>query len=317
MKLKGRDDVISENNADGDLAYIGVYSSRICNQACVYCFESAGEKAVDETTLEERKRVIDEAKELGAKAMFIAGAGEPTLDPVIKPFLKYTCNSGLTTLLFTNGTLIDRYLARFMFEHDVTPVVNLESLDKKIHNALTGRDWAYQKTMEGINNLLATGYGEVEHGLTRIGVAALYTKQNMQGLGELKEWCQSKGILLLVDWLAINGRALGNMDEVKPKAEEVLYYKNTLDLNEECAGNVTSGDCLLWRYGLTIDHLGYARPCPERETKAIGNIRNKSLRELNCIKNQLFPKKAGFYTCIFKDKAYNELSNVPKSPPLS
>ncbi len=304
MKLKGRDDLISAANFDGDLVYIGIYTSRICNQACIYCFESAGEKASGETTLDERKRVIDEAKELGARALFIAGAGEPTLDPMLKPFLRHAYDRGLTTLLYTNGTLINRDLAHFMFEHDVTPVVNLESLDKKIHNALTGRDWAYQRTMEGISNLLATGYGKVELGLTRIGAAALYTKQNMRGLGELKDWCQSKGILLMVDWLAIKGRVLANVEEIKPKTEEILYYKNLLNLTEECAGNVASGDCLFWRYGLTIDHFGYARPCPERDTKAIGNIRIKSLRELNRIKKQLFPKKAGCYTCVFKDKAY-------------
>lgn len=32
MKLKGRDDLISESNSDGNLVYIGIYSSRICNQ---------------------------------------------------------------------------------------------------------------------------------------------------------------------------------------------------------------------------------------------------------------------------------------------
>lgn len=304
MKLKGRDDIISKSISDGDLVYIGIYSSRICNQACIYCFESAGEKAFGETTLEERKRVIDEAKKLGAKAMFIAGAGEPALDPVLKPLLEYVYNRGLTTLLYTNGTLINRELARFMYDHDVTPIVKLESLDMEVHNTLTGREWSYQKTMDGISHMLSTGYGKIENGFTRIGVAALYTKLNLGGLRKLKDWCLSKGILFMVDWLAIKGRALENEAEIKPKSEEIIHCRKLLNLKEESAGNVVSGDCIFWRYGLTIDHFGYARPCTEVETKSIGNIRKFSLRELKEIKNRLFPKKVGCYTCIFKDKAY-------------
>lgn len=307
MKLKGRDDLISEGNSDGDLVYIGIYTSRICNQACIYCFESAGEKATGETTLEERKRTIDEAEELGARAMFIAGAGEPTLDPLFAPLLRYAYKKKLTTLLYTNGTLINRDMARFFYAYDVTPIVKLESLDKKVHNTLTGREWSYRKTMAGISNLLSSGYGKIQNGYTRIGVAALYTKPNLKGLQKLKDWCLSKGILLMVDWLAMKGRAFENETEIKPKTEEILYHKNLLNLDEESAGNVVTGNCIFWRYGLTIDHFGYARPCTEMETRTIGNIREFSLMKLNEIKNQLFPKRSGCFTCIFKDTHYRNL----------
>ncbi|MFC1648673.1 radical SAM protein [Nanoarchaeota archaeon] len=304
MKLKGRDGIMTPEHKDGDLVFLGIYTSKRCNLKCLYCFEDAGKESDNETTLEEKISMIEQGIEMGAKVLFIAGAGEPTIDSQFRSVVEHSYKRGLTTLVYTNGTIIDSGLAQFMFGHDVTPVVKIESLHEDIHDELVGRKWGYQRAMQGINSLLAAGYGDVRDEFTRIGIAAVYTRLNMHGLLDLKEWCEQISIKLMVDWMLIRGRAGDSEDLLKPTAAEIIQVGERF--GEESAGDILQGNCIFWRYGITIDQAGYARPCTGFPTKLIGNIRKSSLEELNRIKNERFPKRCGLYTCFFKDEAYRK-----------
>lgn len=310
LQLRHRDTIDFSKGNEGDLVYIGVYTEQACNLKCKYCFESAplqpGER---ETTLDERRNTISQARDLGAEILLITGAGEPLVDKTTFPMIEHAYNLGMGTLLYTNG-LEDKSVrrsrsispenAKFLYEHDVTPIVKLESLNQEAHDYLTDVNGSHEKALEAIQTLREQGYNNVDNGVTRLGIAALYTTRNLEDLFELKEWCDSQSIKFLVDVIGVHGRAKQNT-HIVPTMQEIINARQQMGREsgiDEC------GYCTFWKYGLIIDHAGEARHCTEISTRDIGNIRDFSVEELLKRKNEMYPSKKGEFTCPLKEGFY-------------
>lgn len=308
LKLKYRDTIDFSKKNFGDLVYIGVYTSKQCNLECKYCFENSGKFTRRETTLTEKLNIISQAKKLGAKVLFIAGAGEPLIDKDLFPMIQYTYDLKMGILLYTNGLKgknnniqpISKQSAKFLYEHDVVAIVKLESLNPKIHDCLTGVKGSHKKVMKSLNILRDVGYSKVKNNITRLGIAALYTKLNLKELPKLKQWCDDKNIKLCVDILGVHGRAKQNIDII-PTKQEILAIQNQMGRE---SGIAASGECIFWKYGIIIDHEGEARFCSEIITNDIGNIRKLSLKKLLDVKNKKYPSKPGEFTCPLKSAHY-------------
>ena len=61
--------------------------------------------------------------------------------------------------VFTNGTLIDAEKAERMAALKVMPYVKLYSTRSWVHDQMVGRQGAWKKALDGIDNLVAAGYG--------------------------------------------------------------------------------------------------------------------------------------------------------------
>lgn len=308
LKLKHRDTIDFTKKNFGDLLYIGVSTSRSCNLKCKYCFENSSKPDSNETTLNERLDIISQAKQLGAEVLLIAGAGEPLVDENLFPMIKHAYNLKMGSLIYTNGlenkngkiVSISNETAEFLYSHNVTVMVKMESLNPSTHDCLTNTKGSHEKVMQSIKTLRNTGYSEVEDNITRLGVAALYTKQNLKELPKLKKWCKEKNMKLCVDVLGVHGRAKNNINIV-PTKQEILTIQKQMGRE---SGIAASGECIFWKYGIIIDHQGDARFCTEIITNDIGNIKNKTLKELLEIKNRKYPSKPGEFTCQLKAAHY-------------
>jgi len=299
--LHGIDDV--ELSKKG-LNFINLEMTKLCNLQCMYCFEDSGEADLDELSLEEKQSVLIQAKELGAKSLIISGAGEPLLDPDFKTTIKYAYALGMTSVIYTNGTLIDSDMVNLFYTHDCTPILKLDSLKSKIHDTLTGVSGTHAKAMNAIKLLLAKGFGSSGLGdecMTKIATATLYLKQNLQEISSIIEWAEDKGIKPTVDFLGVHGRAKRNESILKPTLDEIFSVQQLGRGESVCQ---FQEPCKLWKYGILISNKGYAKYCSEIATEKIGNIREYSLSELLERKIRLFPAKAGSYTCPLKEKAY-------------
>jgi len=97
-----------------------------CNLTCSGCYAraSAGSKAVAEITPERFSAIIGEADRLGTRIVFLAG-GEPLLR---KDLIHLAATHKKTEfLLFTNGTLLDDSMVRFLHGHrNIFPVFSVE-----------------------------------------------------------------------------------------------------------------------------------------------------------------------------------------------
>lgn len=123
LLLHGIDDIKAKRPKD--LLFIGLDLTKACNLRCRYCFERSDRANKNEITLKEKKNILDQAVKLGAKSLVIAGAGEPLLDKDFKKIIRYAHKLGLVSVVYTNGTLIGKKMAKFMFGHNVTPIVKL------------------------------------------------------------------------------------------------------------------------------------------------------------------------------------------------
>ncbi len=309
LGLKNLDDIPFERDYEiGNLGIIGINTSASCNLRCAYCPENSGLKLEGETTLEERKSILDQAKLLGARIMLVAGTGEPLIDPDFLPTVEYAYNLGFGTLLYSNGLEgnspsevkpLSQEAANFIFWHNVTPIIKLESLIEFHHDFLTNVPGSHKAAMESLTRLQKAGYGEIdENAITRIGLAALYTQINKSDLDQLKRWCEFRGIKFNVDL----PRIYGNLSKNKHLVPD---FFEAVESTQESA--VRFKGCAVRKYGLVIDHLGNARFCAETATGEIGNIREKSLVELLEIKNRKYPAICEFTIagcCFLKLESY-------------
>jgi len=309
LNLRHRDTIDFSKKNFGDLVYIGVYTSQSCNLRCKYCFEDSAQPGKRETTLQEKLSTISQGRDLGAEVLLVTGAGEPLVDESLFPMIEQAYNLGMGTLLYTNGLEgkcvkdarpISEQSAKFLYDHDVTAILKLESLNPETHDYLTSVKGSHEKVMESFRRMQGAGYGDLEGNVTRLGAAALYTLSTLEELPDLKEWCDEQGIKLCVDVIGVHGRAERNKDIV-PTKEQILAVQSKMGRE---SGIAASGDCIFWKYGLIIDHEGDARFCTEIDTDDIGNIREHSLKELLDIKNTKYPSRPGEFTCPLKSAHY-------------
>jgi MoaA/NifB/PqqE/SkfB family radical SAM enzyme len=280
---------------DGKLSFIGIDLSRACNLKCGYCFSDAGRADENELSLKERIGILDNAYDMGAQSLNIAGAGEPLVDKDFEPLIAHANQLGLVSVVYTNGLRIDERMADFMYSHGVTPVVKLESLDAGIHDELTGINGSHGRVINALEHLLDAGF-EPKDSVTRLGVAALYTAKNLAGLPALAEWCMEKGIRPVFDFLSPSGRINDDGNDLLPNFEDAL------DVHAKIFGGRPKHKkpCIVWRYGLVIGNTGEAKYCTGVNVD-IGNIRNTSLQELLDLKNSLFPAQKGINVCPLKE----------------
>lgn len=78
-----------------------------CNANCPICYLDA-KRHVQELTESEIVELIDKARELGARTVYVPGEGEPTLDDAFLSMLHYAEKRSLRVIIFTNGVLLCR-----------------------------------------------------------------------------------------------------------------------------------------------------------------------------------------------------------------
>lgn len=133
------------------------------------------------------KKIIDECKSMGAKAVFLGGFGEPLMDPLLAERVRYVKGQGLFCNFISNGSLWDEAQARDFIEAGLDEV----------------RFSFYGQTKEV--------YEEVHRGLN-----FEVTRRNIYRLIDLKKKLASKTPSILVYFLAMNN----NHDQVDWFREE-------------------------------------------------------------------------------------------------
>ena len=101
-----RDDVAAyvEENKKRSLIMLVMMLTGACNADCEICFTDRRRKP-DELEPDQRDRVLRQARELGARFVYVPGEGEPTIDSGFWQFLDTCREIGLHAVMFTNGIL--------------------------------------------------------------------------------------------------------------------------------------------------------------------------------------------------------------------
>src|SRR3989338_8386082 len=115
---------------EDELSYVVMNLPFGCNYSCSKCYRDDN-KSSDSIDLDTRLKVISQAKDLGARVLCIPGEGEPLTNRDLTMQLIDHANAvGLISILYTNGSFLNRDTVDKLFNKKVTLITSLDSLKK-------------------------------------------------------------------------------------------------------------------------------------------------------------------------------------------
>ncbi len=292
------------------LLFLGLTLSRHCNYRCRYCAQEAGHAAPQELSSETLRDLIAQGYQLGAKSVILAGAGEPLLDPAFPSVVETASEFGLTTVLYTNGSAVTARTAKFLYSHDVSVCIKLDTFSETRFNWLAGHANGFRLTLRGLDHLLDAGYADTTRrydstNVVRLAANAVVTRGNLPDLISVAEYCGKRNIKIFFDNLSLVGRAAQNWQELMTPPSDYLQVcaeVNTALGYEAVGHSLDRADaCILWKHGIVIYLDGEARVCyDDPATPRIGSIYENSLLELTRIKQSLHPPQPSQGDCPLK-----------------
>ncbi|MFB3892136.1 MAG: radical SAM protein [Phycisphaerae bacterium] len=128
-----------------------------CNLACKHCYQDSQRKSLaDELTLDEKLDLVDQMGAAHMPMLAISG-GEPTLSPDLVPVLERGRKFGMHLTIATNGTTMTRDRAAELAAAGLRYVeISLDSVHPERHDAFRGAPGLWQRTVEGMKNVVAT-----------------------------------------------------------------------------------------------------------------------------------------------------------------
>jgi radical SAM protein with 4Fe4S-binding SPASM domain len=188
-----------------------------CNLQCKHCYSTSGKMGKNELTTNQAKRAIDTFDRAGVTILAFSG-GEPLVRPDIFELTKYAHEKGLYVALATNGTLITSEKAKKMIHAGIQFVqISLDGANPETHETFRGIKGAFNKTIEGIKNCVATELF--------VEVSTTVTKHNYKELPAIVDLSEKLG----ADWfMAFNfvptgrGKDMVETDLSPSQREEML-----------------------------------------------------------------------------------------------
>lgn len=164
-----------------------IYTNYDCNLKCSYCVAKSGPNAPRRALgMENVRRLVDEAVELGFEHIFFTG-GEPFLLNDIYEMLAYSSarikTTVLTNAMLLRGLRLEKLCA--IANENLIVQVSLDGGRPEDHDAYRGPG-TWEKTVEGIKLLQAAGF--------RVRVGTTETPVNSAHLDKLCEFHRSIGI---------------------------------------------------------------------------------------------------------------------------
>ncbi len=174
-ELKG---IYDETLGNGHLFIIKLDVTNRCNLNCIYCYSKKDSAEMD------RKHIFRLADSFRHGRIELMG-GEPMIRKDIFEIISHIKSRGLTCTLFTNGTLISADAAKKLKGSELDhAIVSLISDKKEVHDEITEKKGSFEKTVDGIKNLVAAGI--------RTYAITVVNSANVRRLKEINEF--SKGL---------------------------------------------------------------------------------------------------------------------------
>ncbi len=267
----------------GALLTMELELTRACNLVCKYCYASSGQPLQGELDYSELTDVVRQAQDLGARRIIILGGGEPLLYPQLRGLIGHMHNLGLKMDIFTNGTLLTREWAEFLYMNHVSVNVKFNSAKPEVQDYLAGRRGTHTSIQEALDNLHQAGYPDDEH---RLGIETVMCRQNKDELPDIWRWARTHKYIPYVEMLTPQGRLQEHQELAITPQEAYAVFETIRQIDEKEFGHVWTStpplvgeNCRRHTYSCLVDSLGFVSPCPGVDVK-VGNIRERSLKDL-------------------------------------
>lgn len=160
--------------------------TRRCNLKCVHCYAQAKDvEFKDELSTEEGKALIDDLAAFGSPVILFSG-GEPTMRKDLPELAAYAREKGMRAVISTNGTLIDKSLAKKLKDVGLSYVgISFDGV-RETNDKFRGVKGAFDAALEGLHNCQAEGI--------KVGLRFTINKQNVRDIPAIFDLLEEENI---------------------------------------------------------------------------------------------------------------------------
>jgi len=192
-----------------------------CNLRCIHCLSDSGPKRNGELSTEECFQVIDALAAMKV-FQFNIGGGEPFMRPDFLELMDYAHQKGMVTCISTNGTLIDKAIARRLDNKLVYIQVSLDGATPTSNDAIRGR-CSFQKATQALQYLRQR---DIE-----VSINTVLTQSSFTELDQLKELAASFGAKLRISRFRPSGRGKQSWTQLNVDREQLVAFSKWLAEN--------------------------------------------------------------------------------------
>jgi 12,18-didecarboxysiroheme deacetylase len=147
---------------------------RRCNLKCVHCYAQSRDIAYkNELTTQQGKDLIDDLAQFGTPVILFSG-GEPLMREDLPELAQYARQKGMRAVISTNGTLIDKKMAKVLKEIGLSYVgVSLDGM-RETNDKFRGVKGAFDLALAGMRNCRVEGI--------KVGLRFTINKRNVKDI---------------------------------------------------------------------------------------------------------------------------------------
>ncbi len=260
------------------LLTIDVEMSLNCNLRCRYCYSGAFAGHQTKLPVDVMLRVIDQARDAGARVVVIVGGGEPFCYPGLKDMLRRIRELEMRALIFTNLQCITQQWADDLWTDQVAVVGKVNSLDPAVHDYLVGKYGAHDRAMQSMAYLLAAGYPGTDPEHPLLGMESVVVTPNIHQIPLMWAWCRDRGIVPYFEKVTVQGRLHENMGLYPDPADTSRVFADVARLDARLYGYqwtprfpIMSYNCTRHYFAAYLKATGDLFPCPGVELP-LGNV---------------------------------------------
>ncbi len=256
---------------EGYLLSVKIDLTNRCNLKCKFCYSPKNQKQL------KLKYILRLINSLDYCKINLMG-GEPLLRKDLFQILKIIQKKKLQCSLFTNGTLISQEVALNLKRCKLDRVIiTLFSDCKTDHDKQTQSEGSWEKTVQGIKNLIKVGIKTYTH--------TVITTQNIKRIKKISNFVKSLGASpLFFRYVPQNKKDPLLINDLKRlyKIKRWILFKKSKKHGEfiKRIAYLTGRNCLGGYYMLSIKSNGNVTPCPFINDIILGNIKKQNIQKI-------------------------------------
>jgi len=146
---------------------VRIENCNFCNASCTICPRDKLTRPWAVMPFSHFKKLVDEAKELGAEIISVFGYGEPLLDSNVATKVAYCFQKGLKTFITTNGSLLTKHTIDALIGARLTKIrISMHGSGKNYEDVHRGLD--FNTLTKNLANLMLLNNNNIETELTVI-----------------------------------------------------------------------------------------------------------------------------------------------------
>jgi mycofactocin radical SAM maturase len=190
-----------------------------CNLSCIHCLSDSGKKREGELSTKECLGVIDNLAAMKVFQLNIGG-GEPFIRPDFPDLMDYAHKKGIVTCISTNGTLIDRQIAKRLDHPLVYIQVSLDGASPESNDPIRG-EGSFDKVVAALECLKER---DIE-----VSINTVLTKLSIFELDKMVDLAKAFESKFRVSRFRPSGRGKDSWSQLNVSKDEMLEFSDWLN----------------------------------------------------------------------------------------